>query len=421
MENFNINPALLSLAEEVEKEIKPYFEIQEKAYKFNCQKVLKAFVDNRVSYQDFEEINGYGFFDGGRDKLEKVFAEIFGAEDSLVRVQLMSGTNALWNALSGVLHYGDTMLSVSGLPYDSLQGIIGLIGNSKHSLINNGIKYEQIDLIDNKFDLAKIEQRVKQGGIKLIEIQRSRGYSHRKGLTIAQIEEACKLIKSINKDIIILVDNCYGEMVEEKEPTQVGADLIAGSLMHNMGGGVATSGGYIAGRADLIAEIADRLTAPNIEKELGANYNQHNKIFKGLYMAPQAVFNAIKIAIFTSLIAEKLGFENVSPRYTDKRSDIVQCFDLKTQEKLINFCQGVQMLSPIDSYCMPIPSEFPGYPHEEVMAAGTFTQGSTIELTCDAPVIPPYTIYMQGGIAYEYSKMAVLSGFNNILYNENNF
>lgn len=415
-EEIRISPYLIEMAEEVEKEIQPYFEKQEKVYKYNCKKVLNAFIKNRVCYQDFEEINGYGFYDGGRDKLEHVFADIFGAEDALVRTQIMSGTNALWLALSGVLHYGDTMLSVSGLPYDSLQGIIGLIGNSKHALLNNGIKYEQIDLLpDNSFDLEKIGSRLKKGGVKLVEIQRSRGYSHRCGLLISQIEEVCSLIKSIDDKIIILVDNCYGEMVEEKEPTEVGADIVAGSLMHNMGGGVSTSGGYIAGKHDLIIEIADRLTAPNIEGELGANYNQHNKYFKGLYMSPQAVFNAIKIAIFTSRMAEKLGFENVSPKYNAHRTDIVQCFDLKTADKLVAFCQGVQMGSPIDSQFMPVPSEFPGYPHEEVMASGTFTQGSTIELTCDAPMIEPYTIYMQGGIAFEYSKIGVLSGFNNLL------
>ena len=416
MNEVMIDHTLVDLAHEVEKEIQPYFKRAEEICKKNCQKVLDAFIKNRVCYQDFEEINGYGFYDGGRDKLEKVFADVFGTEDAIVRPQLMSATNALWISLSGLLHYGDTMVAISGLPYDSLQGIIGLIGESKHALTRNGVSYEQIDLVDNKFDLEKIEKRMKKGGVKLVEIQRSRGYSHREGLSIEQIEEVCKLVKSIDPNIIILVDNCYGEMVEEKEPTEVGADIVAGSLMHNIGGGIATSGAYIAGKADLIEEIADRFTAPNIAKDLGANYNQLNKMFKGLYLSPQSVLNAIKTAIFTGAITEKLGFENVSPKCFKPRTDTIQCFDLGSAERLVAFCQGVQMGSPVDSYVLPIPCEFPGYPHEEVMASGTFTQGSTIEITCDAPVIEPYTIYMQGGIAYEYSKIAVLSGLTKVLH-----
>ena len=256
-----------------------------------------------------------------------------------------------------------------------------MIGDSKHALTKNGVKYEQIELKNNDFDYETIENRIKQGGVTLVEIQRSRGYSHREGLTITQIEKVCKLIKDIDKDIIIMVDNCYGEMVEKKEPTEVGADVVAGSLMHNMGGGIATSGGYIIGKQKLIEEIADRFTSPGIGKDLGANYNQHIKFLKGLFFAPKTVYSAVKTAIFSSFMFEKLGYKGISPKYNQIRSDIIQTFDLETQQNLEKFCLGLQKGSPVDSYVTPIPSEFPGYPHDEIMAAGTFTLGSTIELT----------------------------------------
>lgn len=418
MEILEFDERLTKLAEQAEVDLKDYFDVANKVCEKNCRKVLEAFIRNRVSYQDFQEINGYGFYDAGRDKIEKVFAEVLGAEDALVRPHIMSGTNAIWLSLSGLLHHGDTMICISGLPYDPLQGIIGIAGDSAQSLINNGVNYEQIDLIGNEFDLKKIESRLKQGKVRLVEIQRSRGYSHREGLSIKQIEEVCKLVKSIDKDIIIFVDNCYGELVEEKEPTEVGADVIAGSLMHNLGGGVATSGGYIAGKEDLIYQIAERLTAPGIAKELGANYNQNMKFLKGLYMAPHAVCNAVKTAIFASYMLEKLGCKNVSPKFDRVRTDIIQTFDLGNKEDLVLFCKGMQKGSPVDSFVTPEPYEIAGYPHEEVMAAGTFTSGSTIEFTCDAPVTEPYTIFMQGGLAYEYGKLGILSGINEILKNK---
>ena len=381
--------------------------------------MLSAFIKNRINYSHFEEINGYGFFDGGRDKMEAVFASVFGAEDALVRPQIMSGTNAIYLTLSGLLHYGDTLISITGTPYDPLRNIIGTDGNSVHSLINNGIKYEQIELINNDFDYNSITERIKNGNVKLIEIQRSRGYSHREGMSIAQIEKICKLIKEIDENIIIMVDNCYGELVEEKEPTEVGADVCCGSLMHNIGGGIATSGGYIVGKEKLIYEIAERLTAPCIAKELGANYNQINKILRGLFMAPQTVCNAVKTSIFSSFIFEKLGYTDVSPTYSKKRSDIVQTISFYNKNDLINFCKGIQNCSPVDSEFTPIPSEFPGYPHEEIMACGSFTNGSTIELSCDGPVIEPYTAYIQGGLTYYYGKIAILSGLNEVLKNKN--
>lgn len=412
----NFNEDLLLIAEQSENDLKNYYLRAEQVCNFNSKKVLEAFIKNKVGYQDFQEMNGYGFFDSSRDKLERVFADVLGAEDALVRPQIMSGTNAIYLCLSGLLHYGDTMISITGLPYDPLQNIIGIAGDSVHSLTNNGIKYEQIELVNNNFDIPKIIERLKKGDVKLVEIQRSRGYSHREGISIKQIEEIVKIIKEIDQNIIVMVDNCYGELVEEKEPTDVGADIIAGSLMHNIGGGISTSGGYIAGKEHLVYQIAERLTAPCIAKDLGANYNQHNKYFRGLYFAPHTVMNAVKTAIFSSYMLEKIGYKT-SPRFNAYRTDIVQTVDFNKKETLLKFCVGLQKGSPIDSYVTPIPCDFPGYPHEEIMAAGTFTSGSTIELTCDGPVIEPYTAFMQGGLTIEYGKLGILSAINEI-YNQ---
>ena len=415
LDELAIDGNLRALAEQAEVDLAPYFKKAEEVCSHNSKKVLRAFINNRVAYQDFEEINGYGFFDPSRDKIERVFAESLGAEDALVRPHIMSGTNAIWLTLSGLLHPGDTLVSITGTPYDPLCNIVGITGNSKQSLKNNGVKYEQIELTkDNNFDTKKITDRIKKGGVTMVEIQRSRGYSHREGMSVSQIGDIIKEIKKIDKNVIVMVDNCYGEMVEKLEPTDVGADIMAGSLMHNLGGGIATSGGYIAGKEKYVAEVAERLTAPCIGKDLGANYNQSIKFLKGLYLSPQTVLNAVKSAIFLSYMLNKLGYKNISPRFNQIRTDIVQTFDTGSEEALTKFCQGLQKASPIDSYVTPIPSEFPGYPHEEVMAAGTFTQGSTIELTCDAPVIAPYTAYMQGGISYEYSKIALLSAISNM-------
>lgn len=404
-----------SLSEQAEIDLKNEFEKVDEICLYNSQKVLDAFVKNRVSYSDFQDINGYGFYDGGRDKLEKIFAEVLGAEDALVRPQMMSGTNAIALALSALLHYGDTMISITGLPYDSLRGIIGLSGNSSQSLKNNGVKYEQIELVDDDFDYNKIGKRLKKHNVKLVEIQRSTGYSTRKSLTIAQIEKVCTVIKDADPNVIIMVDNCYGELVETKEPCQVGADIVVGSLMKNLGGGIASSGGYVAGKKELVEMVADRLTAPCIGKSLGANFNQNILFFKGLYMAPNAVKGALKTAIFSSYMLEKLGFSGVSPRYNEPRTDIIQKFDLGSAENLTKFCQGLQNGSPIDAFVTVLPGPMPGYPFDEVMAAGTFTQGSTIELSADAPVCEPYTLYMQGGLTYEYGKLGVMVALSKML------
>ena len=307
------------------------------------------------------------------------------------------------------------MISISGEPYDTLKSVIGIVGDSENSLIKYGVKYEQIELIDNDFDYDKISKRVKQGNIKLIEIQRSRGYSQRKSLTIDKIEKVIKLIKDINKDIIVLVDNCYGEFVEDKEPTNVGADLIISSLMKNLGGGVATSGGYVAGKKNLIHSVAERLTAPCIGKESGANFNQYLSYYKGLFLSPNVVCSALKTMAFASLMLEKFGFDSISPRYNEKRTDIIQTMDLYTEENLVKFCQGIQKGSPIESYVVPIPDDMPGYPHKEVMASGSFTPGSTIELSCDGPICEPYTAYMQGGLTYEYGKLGIMLAIENMI------
>ena len=320
----------------------------------------------------------------------------------------MSGTNALYLTLSALLKHGDTMISLSGAPYDSLQEMIGLSGNSTQSLKANGVLYEQIDLIDDEFDEEKIVKRLKENNVKLVEIQRSRGYSHRLSLTISKIEHIITQIRKVNKDVIIMVDNCYGELVEDKEPGHIGADIVVGSLMKNLGGGIAPTGGYVAGKSNLINMVAERLTAPGIGKDLGANFNLNNSFFKGIFMAPHAVKNALKTAVFTAYMLEKLGYKNISPRYNEKRTDIIQTLELETKENLVAFTQGIQESSPIDSFVHVLPAPMPGYPFDEVMASGSFTQGSTIELSADAPVIEPYTLYMQGGLTFEYGKLSIL-------------
>ena len=400
-----IDTNILELEKKSEIELKEIYDKIDRICMINSSRILSAFIENKVSYSDFADINGYGNYDPGRDKLEKIFAKVLGMEDALVRPQIMSGTNALFLTFSSLLKHGDTFISLTGTPYDSLQEMIGLVGNSTQSLKASGVKYEQIDLIDNNFDTKKIVERLKRKDVKLVEIQRSRGYSSRKSLTLSKIEALIKEIRKVNNDVIIMVDNCYGELVEEREVGDVGADICVGSLMKNLGGGIASTGGYVAGKENLIHMVAERLTAPGIGKELGANFNQNNAFFKGLFIAPNAVKGALKTAIFSSYMLEKLGFDNVSPRFDEERTDIIQTVELKTKENLVKFTQGIQESSPIDSFVHVLPAPMPGYPFDEVMAAGSFTQGSTIELSADAPVIPPYTLYMQGGLSFEYGKL----------------
>ena len=409
-----INPDLLALAKESDTILQPIYENIDAICLSNSNRILSAFIENNVSYSDFADINGYGNYDEGRDKLEKIFATVLGCEDALVRPHIMSGTSALYLTLSALLKHGDTMISLTGAPYDSLQELIGISGDSTQSLKANGIRYEQIELVNNDFDDETIIQRLKENNVKLVEIQRSRGYSHRKSLTIEKIERIINKIREVNKDVIIMVDNCYGELVEIREPGHVGADIVVGSLMKNLGGGIAPTGGYVAGKQNLIYMVAERLTAPGIGKNLGANFNLNNAFFKGLFMAPNAVKNALKTAIFSSYMLEKLGYSNVDPRYDEPRTDIIQTLELKTKENLVNFTQGIQQTSPIDSFVRVLPAPMPGYPFDEVMAAGSFTQGSTIELSADAPVIEPYTLYMQGGLTFEYGKLSILLSLSNM-------
>ena len=326
----------------------------------------------------------------------------------------MSGTNALYLAFSGLLKYGDTMLSISGRPYDSLLEMVGIIGNSTQSLKAYGINYEEIDLINNDFDKDEIIKRLKTSKIKLVAIQRSRGYSSRKSLTIAKIDNIIKEIRKVDKEVIIFVDNCYGELVEELEPGHVGADIVVGSLMKNLGGGIASSGGYIAGKKEYIHMIAERLTAPGIAKELGANYNQNMNFFKGIFVAPNAVKSALKTQIFAAYMLQHLGFSNVDPTYDEKRTDIIQTVELKSKENLLAFARGLQESSPIDSKVHISASPMPGYPFDEVMAAGCFTEGSTIELSADAPCIEPYTLYMQGSLSFEYGRISIMMALDKI-------
>ena len=409
-----INTDLLKLADEAEIELKEVFAKVDDICIYNSDRILDAFIENRVSYSDFADINGYGNYDEGRDKLEAIFAKVLGTEDALVRAQISSGTSAIYLALSALLKYGDTLLSITGTPYDSLQELIGIYGDSSQSLKANGVKYEEIDLVDDDFDDDKIIARIKKGGIKLVEIQRSRGYASRKSLMMDKIERIVKKIKAVDDKVIIFVDNCYGELVEKKEPGHVGADIVVGSLMKNLGGGIASTGGYVAGNKELIHMVAERLTAPGIAKDLGANFNQNINFFKGLFMAPSAVRNALKTAIFSAYMLEKLGYKNVSPRFDEERTDIIQTVELGNEEKLTQFTQGIQSSSPIDSFVKVMSAPMPGYPFNEVMAAGSFTQGSTIELSADAPVIEPYRLYLQGGLTYEYGKLSILLALSNL-------
>ena len=406
-----IKDEIIKLSIEVEKEIQNEFEKAEKICVLNSEKVLTSMQNNNLSELHLQTSNGYGIDEVGRNKIEEIYAEIFKTEDALVRAQLISGTHALNVTLFALLRPGDTLLSVTGAPYDTLQTVIGNTGNSKSSLKSFGVKYEQIELVNNDFDIDKIQERLKKGGIKVIEIQRSRGYSTRKSLCIEKIEQAIKAIREIDKDVVIMVDNCYGEFVEEKEPTDVGADIIVGSLMKNLGAGIATSGAYIAGKRELIELCAERLTSPGIGKEIGPSLNQNTAFLKGLFFAPTVVKSAVKTAIFASRMLEKLGYK-VDPLYNEVRADIVQTIELGNEQDLVKFCQGIQKGSPIDANALPEPGDMGGYEDKVIMAAGSFTQGSTIELSCDGPIRAPYIAYMQGGLTYEYGKFGILKAIN---------
>lgn len=407
-EEFGISKELENLSQKVEDEVSEQFKKIDRICEKNSIKVLKAFQDNNLSTMHLNSSTGYGIDEAGRNKIEQIYAQIFKAEDALVRAQMISGTHALSVTLGALLRPGDVMLSISGEPYDTLQTVIGIGKNpGPSSLKAYGIEYEQIDLIDNEFNTKQITERLSKKDIKLVEIQKSIGYSTRKSLTIAQIENIIKEIRKVNQEVIIMVDNCYGEFVEEREPIEVGADIAVGSLMKNLGAGIATSGAYIVGKKDLIELCAERLTAPGIGKEIGPSLSQNTNFLKGLFFAPNVVASALKTAIFASKILEELGFD-ANPKFDEQRGDIVQTLIFNDEQKLINFCQGIQSASPIDAYAIPEPGDMGGYEDKVIMAAGTFTEGSTIELSCDGPIRAPYIAYMQGGLTYQYGKLGVL-------------
>ena len=412
---YEISDYTADLARKAEADCADVFRKIDENALFCSAKVLKAFQECRASTTDFLEITGYGYYDAGRDKLEEIYAKIFGAEDALVRPQIMSGTHALAITLGGLLKHGETLLYVSGEPYDTLRSVIGTAGDSRNSLIKNGIRYEEIDLIGNDFDLEKIRERVSCGDVRVAAIQRSRGYSPRKSLTIEKIEKAIKVIKEACPETVVMVDNCYGEFTEDREPTEVGADVFVGSMMKNLGAGFAVSGGYCVGTKECILDIAERFSAPCVGKDLGANFNQLSSFYKGLFMAPTTVAATLKSMAFAARLLELAGFDDLDPKYDEKRTDIVQTINLHSADKLIKFCKGIQIGSPIESYCIPEPSDMPGYPHPEIMAAGTFVTGATNELSCDGPLTEPYTAFMQGGLSYDYGKLGVMRALDEML------
>ncbi len=397
---------------QVETTIKPIFEEIDKTCEKNSKKVLEAFQKNNVSEMHFNSTTGYGYGDIGRETIEKIFAEVLGAEDALVRAQFISGTHALTVCLFGILRPGDTVLSINGKPYDTLDSVIGIEENAS-SLKAYGIKYEQIDLIGDEFNYEAIQQRLEKKQVKLVIMQRSRGYALRKSLSLENIEKVVKVIRSVNSDAIIMCDNCYGEFVDIKEPTSLGVDVIVGSLIKNLGGGIAPNGGYIAGKKELVELCSQRLTAPGLGKEVGPTLGMNKYFLQGLFFSPSVVASSLKTAVFASCMLENLGYK-VEPRYNDKRSDIVQTIQFREEEPLIKFCQGIQMGSPVDSNSIPEPWEMPGYTDKIIMAAGAFTSGSSIELSCDAPIRPPYVAFLQGGLTYPYGKLGVIRAIENL-------
>ena len=409
---FGIKEYVIELSKKIEKDLDPIFKEVEEIEECNSLKVLSAFQKYNLSEMHFNGTTGYGYGDIGRDTIESIFADIFKAEDSLVRTQFISGTHAISTLLFGILRPNDTLISISGKPYDTLDEVIGIVEN-KSSLQSYGVKYEQIELVNDDFDYKAIEERVKKGNIKLIEIQRSRGYSTRKTIDLEKVEKVIKLIKDIDRNIIVMIDNCYCEFVTKKEPIEVGADVVVGSLIKNLGGGIAPNGGYIAGRKDIVELAAERLTAPGLGKEVGPSLGINKQILQGLFFAPQVVASSLKTAIFASRMLEELGY-NVEPKFNDKRADIVQTIEFNDREKLIKFCQGIQAASPVDSNSVPMPWDMPGYTDQVIMAAGAFTQGSSIELSCDGPIRPPYTAFLQGGLTYGYGKLGILKAISRL-------
>lgn len=406
-----LNDKYIKLVNDSEKELSNIFSSIEENTFINSKKVLDAFHRENISESDLNGTSGYGYNDIGRDKIERIFSYVLDSEDALVRTQIISGTHAISTALFAILRPGDTLLAISGTPYDTLHEVIGIKPNNS-SLISYGIKYKEVDLIDNDFDYDKIREELKSS-IKAIHIQRSRGYSLRDSLTIDKLEKVIKFIKNINKDVIIFVDNCYCEFVETTTPTFVGADLMAGSLIKNLGGGIARNGGYIAGRHDLIELCAERLNVPGEGREVGPSGQANREFLQGIYFAPSVVSSALKTSILTSKVLEKLGFE-VHPKYNDKRADIVQLIYFKNEKNIIKYAEGMQASGAIDANVLPIPSDMPGYDDKIIMASASFVQGSSIEISCDGPLKEPYVLFQQGALTYDYGKIALINAISKL-------
>lgn len=410
----DIKPEVYELARQAEEEIRPQFERIDRIAMLNTRKVMTAFQDSKVSDSCFAGTTGYGYDDLGREVLDKVYAQVFCTEAALVRIGFVNGTHALSAALFGILKPGDTLLSVTGLPYDTLRNAIGIEGDCHGSLKFYGINYRQVDLKNGEADLDAIKAALADRSISAVLIQRSRGYENRKALSAEEIGEICSAVKSVAPNVTVMVDNCYGEFTGEHEPTEYGVDIMAGSLIKNPGGGLAPTGGYIVGRKDLVENAAMRLTTPGIGGECGASLGNNRLLFQGFFMAPHIVAQAIKTVTFCSAMMKKIGFES-SPAPDEARNDIIQMVTLKNAENMKKFCRGVQAGAPVDSYVTPEPWQMPGYNVPVIMAAGAFVQGSSIELSADGPMREPYTLYVQGGITYESGKLGIMMAVNEML------
>ncbi len=412
-EKFDLKDKAIELCENAEKDLQEEFKKIDKNSELAQMKVLYAMQKHKLSEAHFSYVSGYGYNDIGREVVEDIYATIFNTEDALVRPQLISGTHALTTTLFANLKSGDELLSPAGTPYDTLQGVIG-IRETKGSLIENGVTYKEVSLLDDfSFDYEKIRESINEK-TKMVTIQRSKGYSFRKAFTIEDIKELIAFVKSIKPDVICMVDNCYGEFVENVEPTDVGADLCVGSLIKNPGGGLAPVGGYIVGKKELIENCAYRLTAPGLGKEVGPTLGVNSQVLQGLFLAPSVVASSLKGAVLFAKVFEQLNYD-VMPKSDDIRSDIVQAINLSSGEEIINFCRGIQRSAPVDSFVVPEPWGMPGYDADVIMAAGAFIQGSSIELSADAPIKPPYTVYVQGGLTYNHAKLGVMMSINNII------
>lgn len=417
MNYFKFDKTLEKYSELAEKKASEPFKIIDGITEYNQTKVLNAFIKNRVSEMHLGTSTGYGYGDIGRDTLDRVFADCMGAEDAIVRHSFASGTHTLTVALFGILRPGDRVLVLTGRPYDTIIGVFGFEGHTDGSLADFGVEYNQIDLrTDGTPDIDAIRAELSNKSYKMAYIQRSRGYSLRPSLTVDKVEQLCRAVREVSPDTVIMVDNCYGEFVETREPTEVGADIIAGSLIKNAGGGIAPTGGYIAGKKKYVEMCANRMTAPGVGREVGASLGHNRELYMGLFAAPHVTGEAVKTAVFASALLELSGFE-VSPSVCEKRGDIIQTVNLKTREALIAFCRGMQSGAPIDSFVRPEPSPMPGYDDEVIMAAGAFTLGSSIELSADAPLREPYAAWMQGGLNYHSAKSGVLLAVQSMIEN----